>query len=137
MLHNSLDSTIQVNLYPKPEYCHGDYYKVSSIGSGYSPKFFDLISKNEEYLYYSDNYSISPQVLLGQIFDSVNLIVKRDTTITIKFNANSFQHYTQNIFTSSIIWTFRSYDGSQPTMGSNNIIHVHQFTFTVQIDSIR
>jgi len=137
VLLNSLDSTIQVNLYPKPEYCHGDLYKMSSISSGYSEKYFALTCNNKDYLYYSDNYSIGPQVLLGQIFDSMILIVNLDTTTTIKFKANSFQHYTQNIFSSSTLWALRSYDDNLATMGSKQIIHVNEFTFNIRKDSIR
>ena len=124
-------------MYPKPEYCHGDLYKMSSIGSGYTEKSYALTSKNQKNLYYSDNYSISPQELLAQIFDSVDIMVKLDTTITIKFNAKSLQHYTQNIFSSSSIWTLHCYDESRATSGSKQIIHVRSFEYSVIKDSIK
>ena len=137
VLINSLDSTIHVDLYPKPEFCYQGLYKASSIGSGYTEKSFSLQGLGSKYLYYSDNYSISAQGLLSQIFDSVSLSVSFDTTIKIKFNPNSFQHYTQNIFSSSSIWKFRSFDEDRKTMGTSEIIHVRQFEFSVKKDSIR
>ena len=75
---NSLDSTIHVELYPKPEYCSNDLYRFSSIGSGYSQKSFNLVVAESKNLYYSDNYSINPTALLSQIFDSVAINVKLD-----------------------------------------------------------
>ena len=134
---NSVDSTIHVELYPKPEYCSNDLYRSSSTGSCYSQKSFDLFDEDYIYLYYSDNYFINPTSLLSQIFDSVEINVRLDTTIAIKFQPGFFQHYTQNIYTSASIWSSKYFIDYLKTKGSSQEIHVHQLTFSINIDSIQ
>lgn len=137
VLVNALDSTIHVDLFPKQEFCYMNYYKFSSIGSGGTEKSFNLHDSNRNCLYYSDNYSISAQGLLSLIFDSLSILLGPDTSVKIKFNPNSFQHYSQNIYSSSSNWKLRSFDDDYKNMGSSEIIHVRQFEFSVIKDSIR
>lgn len=141
---NSLDSIIHVELYPKPAYYYSDStYRSNSLGAAKSEKSFDLNANPgaSKIIFTSDNFSISGQDLLSQVFDSIIIKTNLDTAITIRFSPASYHHYTQNIFTSSSIWLLQNaridHTIKSEPFGKEGWEEVYrQFVFIVKKDSI-
>ena len=128
LISNSLDTTIQVHLYPKPAYVRGDVYDVSSIGGGYAPMTFSISKNMHEYLYYTDNINISPQNLTSQIFDSIIINVNIDSAIVIKFTPDHSIHYSTNMFAPNSTWILKN----DKRVESSRTTYIHDYSFEIK-----
>jgi len=81
-----------------------DYYISTFPFDGTSPKEFTLLPNSSKELFSTSTEIISPNLLIAEIFDSININV--DSSLIIKFKPDQVENYRINIFTENTNWLF-------------------------------
>ncbi len=135
-LDNKTDKELKVNVYPKSKFVNGEQYQVSS-NNGYSEMKFTINPNGSENLYQSDKLDYKPELLLEELFDSISIEIKLDTTIVIKFKPNLVENYTQNMYSENSNWYFTLKEGSERTNLSSAPFEIHDYQFEIKKEEIK
>jgi hypothetical protein len=132
-LVNETNYDIQVNLFPRADYMitPNTYHS----GTGGLLINFNLSNNpsmgNIQRLYTTKDTSISPRILLNQVFDSIQIIINNSSNKVILFNhCNTYG----NPFTIDMVWKYKKYLTSEPDNDCENPVELKNCTF--HLDSL-
>lgn len=134
-IQNRTDSVIRVTLYPKVIY-HTDshpYYPTCEEGCGQLSPEFNL--SHHEAIFSTGDLSIKPYALASKAFDSIYIRVE-SKDVTIKFTPESVAGYSENIFSDSSTWDFKTYVWELQNSLGRKETTMHAYTFSILEDKI-
>lgn len=124
---NNTGYEMEVELFPKTAYLHGEvFYKGSAIGGGYKYKVFSVDTSSMpiysfKYILYTTNDTLlNPNQLLTNIFDSIYIILSDSLNKKIVLLNDSSINMNVNPFTDSSVWTNKWIDSSTPNNDCEN-----------------
>jgi len=133
---NATDSTFQLKVFPKPQFLKGNLYKNASNSSGYTNVLFSIYKNQPATIYTTSQTGIKPQLLLASIFDSLNIYITKDSTITLIFTPIYATKYSINMYSDSSNWIYNSFETSYSTMSKSNPIVVYNYVFEINKNKI-
>ena len=133
---NATDSTFQLKVFPKPQFLKGNLYKNASNSSGYTNVLFSIYKNQPATIYTTSQTGITPQLLLASIFDSLNIYITKDSTITLIFTPIYATKYSINMYSDSSNWIYNSFETSYSTMSKSNPIVVYNYVFEINKNKI-
>ena len=135
-IHNRTTKEIQVKVFPKSELIKGDQYNISSYND-FSDMVFTIAPNETENLYQSAKLDYEPELLLKEIFDSIAIEIKLDSTVVIKFRPESVENYSRNMYAKNSIWHFILKEGSERTSLSSIPFEIQDYQFEIKEEEIR
>jgi hypothetical protein len=139
---NNTESIIDVRLFPKDEFRKGDLYKAGDFGGGYIESSFQLLPSenqywlNQEVLFYTKDTSALPSTIIGNVFDSIKLIINDSLNTHVMFKPEGVDNYLVNPFTNDSLWLFEIVDSERPDNFCENPVRIKAYTFSIQEDLV-
>ena len=133
---NMTNKDFQVTLFPKPQYIHGDLYKSSTDGGGYSLMEFSLLSNDSKVIYSTTELDYAPNKLLNEVFDSLIINTNIDSALIIRFKPYLVDNYKTNMYNNSTSWTYKMIDTHEKTNFTSNHVVIYDYKFDIKNDSI-
>jgi hypothetical protein len=103
------------------------------VGNGYYNCEFSLDSSEQRELYHSPDISLEPHSLTKQVFDSIIVFSKANSSVNIVFCPAVVIGYNKNLFSSSTYWTYEVKNQNLATMFRLNPHEFHEFTFHISL----
>ena len=101
-IKNLIDRPIEVRVFPNKQ--HKVFYE-NPVNSSYSNLEFTIEANQYGKLFSTNKADFIPSQSLSEILDSLTIKINFQSTVTIRFKPNYFEHYNTNIFSDNSNWT--------------------------------
>jgi len=135
LFKNSSSIACKISLFPKAAYQDGKMYRDSDVGAGFNYTTFDISPNSFAYIFYSGNPDYQPNILISQIFDSIQLRPVNQDQPTMIFSPTKAIGYPLNIFRDSSAWKYEFKTDNIFDSFSKTIVQANEYTFDFLIQT--
>ena len=130
---NGTDNTFNITLFPKKELlaAGSSLYSMCEGCSGYKSTKFELLPKNQRFLFYTDSLNTKPYKLASIAFDSIHISLINNDKVTIKFAHEDARGYSENIFSEYSTWDFVIAEDNWQMQFNRNALKFYRYTFAI------
>ena len=114
----------------------GNFYSISSIGSGRSETYCEILPGSEADLYIAGDLNLHPEVLTSTVFDSIHIETNSGVKKEIRFAHRSVTGYAENLFENMTFWNFMIRD-LDISSSAKKTCESYDYIFTVSTDKFR